>query len=469
LRPSSIFFGGLLLAAPLAAPALALDPELATGAIAQRSFQVAEGLDAFPIHDLEQTADGMLWLATGQGLVRFDGRRFDVFDRAEFPALNDDHLHALALDPEGHLFLGTERAGLLRFTGEAFWAVSRPGLGIDPWAVHELAIGPDHVLWVGDPGQLWRLDRAANSVKPSLPGVKVNDLAYDSHGNLWIATSKGIFRRSGSALLPVSLPYGIRADDAATLALDRQDDLWVGGPGKGLSRLTGDLGRGGLPQEVAAEPTFADRRVLTSLVDRRGTLWLGTDEGLYRRHRQSFERIPGPTGRVHCLLEDLQGSLWVGMADRLWQLYAPGTAPLVHAPLLARAEVDGRRVLATDRIDLEPGRHGLRLQLALPMLVPGTETRFRYRLGGVDTDWVESADGVVDLPRLPTGQRLLKAQARIGNGDWQAAELSVALDAPRHWWQDPLLWVAAAAAVATVLWSLRWAFAFFRRPPEDDD
>jgi ligand-binding sensor domain-containing protein len=468
LRPSSIFFGGLLAALP-AAPSAALDPDLAIGAIAQRSFQAAEGLEAFPIHDLEQTGDGMLWLATGKGLVRFDGRRFEVYDRAQFPALNDDDLHALALDPEGHLFLGTERAGLLRFTGEAFWAVSRPGLGLDPWAVHELAIGADHTLWVGDPGQLWRLDRAGNSVKPSLPGVKVNDLAYDSHGNLWIATSKGIFRRSGSALLPVSLPYGIRADDAETLALDHQDDLWVGGPGRGLSRLSGDLGRGGLPQEVAVEPAFADRRVLTSLVDRRGTLWLGTDEGLYRRHRQGFERVPGPTGVVHCLLEDLQGSLWVGMADRLWQLYAPGTAPLVHAPLLGRAEIDGRRILATHRIELAPGRHSVRLQLTLPALIPGTETRFRYRLEGVDADWVELAEGVIDLPRLPTGQRLLRAQARVGSGDWQPAELVIAVDAPRHEWQNPWLWVAGAAAVATLLWSLRWALAFFRRPPEDDD
>src|SRR4051794_12734299 len=51
------------------------------------TFTAADGLPMAGIVQVLQTRDGFLWLATFDGLVRFDGARFEVFDSERFPAL----------------------------------------------------------------------------------------------------------------------------------------------------------------------------------------------------------------------------------------------------------------------------------------------------------------------------------------------------------------------------------------------
>lgn len=63
-----------------------MDPQKSIRQYVHRSWDIDEGLPGSSISGLVQTADGYLWFGTRDGLVRFDGARFTVFNRLNTPA-----------------------------------------------------------------------------------------------------------------------------------------------------------------------------------------------------------------------------------------------------------------------------------------------------------------------------------------------------------------------------------------------
>src|SRR5262245_49509511 len=72
------------------------------------SWNVDNGLPQNTVYDLIQTRDGYLWLTTFDGLVRFDGVRFTVFNKANTPGLRSNRLLRFYEDANGDLWIGTE-------------------------------------------------------------------------------------------------------------------------------------------------------------------------------------------------------------------------------------------------------------------------------------------------------------------------------------------------------------------------
>src|SRR6266478_5463511 len=79
-----------------------------------------DGLPQNTVSAILQTRDGYLWLATAAGLVRFDGLRFAVFDKANTKGLTSVRFSALFEDADGSLWSGTEDGGLTRYHNGTF-------------------------------------------------------------------------------------------------------------------------------------------------------------------------------------------------------------------------------------------------------------------------------------------------------------------------------------------------------------
>ena len=102
----------LVLAATLAlpaGPAPALDPSRPPHTFARTIFR--EELPQASVLALLQSAEGYLWLGTYEGLVRFDGDEFQVWDRQTFPAMRTNVTQCLAEDVSGGIWFGTSRGG----------------------------------------------------------------------------------------------------------------------------------------------------------------------------------------------------------------------------------------------------------------------------------------------------------------------------------------------------------------------
>ena len=286
-----------------------------------------DGLPENSANSIVQTPDGYLWLGTYEGLVRFDGVSFEVFDRTNTPELTTNTVYELLVDREGALWVGTSGAGLLRRKEGAFTAfTSRDGRsGFRGDVVRTLFESRDGTLWVGTDTGLYRRRGEAFVRLGSGEGLAseaVRALAEDREGRLWVGTVGGLFRLDrpgapGERFRQVATREGLSGAVVRALLVDGRDRLWVGTSG-GLDLQEGE----GLPFRHYGVAEGLSMDIVTALYeDRQGTLWVGTNgQGVDRLEDGVVSHLPPSSAVgeaiVYGLAEDREGSLWVGTYAR---------------------------------------------------------------------------------------------------------------------------------------------------------
>ncbi len=305
---------GLLLAT--AGSAWALEPGKPLTQFPSRTWQAENGLPQNSILSLVQTADGYLWGGTYEGLVRFDGVRFTVFDPENTPALPDRFIWSLARGQDGTLWIGTG-SGLAGMREGSFFRVTPPQ-GITLRNLRRLLPTRDGSLWITTAGHgLLRLSQGHFQVWRAGDGIgsdHVDALAEDAAGNLWVASQGGLLRWDGAAFQK-GPAFADTHSRVLSLALDRDGTLWAGTLNGLVYRL-----RDGMMHPVP-EASLPGTPIGVLLVDRPGTLWVGsTDRGLLRLTNGQRSVLETPSGlegdAILALLEDAEGNLWMGTESR---------------------------------------------------------------------------------------------------------------------------------------------------------
>ncbi len=109
----------LLLLGFVCRQALALDPSRDLSQFNRQVWVTENGLPQNTVHSIVQTQNGYVWIATEEGLARFDGVRFTVFDKQNTPELKSNDIRVLVADRRGGLWIGTAE-GLVRLTDAKF-------------------------------------------------------------------------------------------------------------------------------------------------------------------------------------------------------------------------------------------------------------------------------------------------------------------------------------------------------------
>jgi diguanylate cyclase (GGDEF)-like protein len=274
-----------------------------------------QGLPSSIVLGVQQTPDGYLWLATYEGLVRFDGVRFHTFGYAELPGLRRGSFIALAVDSAGALWAASESGELVRRERRGRWTVFDADDGLPPDRISALRLDRDGGLWVGSRLGVWRMAGGRATPLPPPRGMAapaVIALAQDADGALWIGTvADGLLRYHQGAYTRLTTRDGLPSDRIDALHADPDGTLWVGFyGGSGVTRIR----RGEITNLGRGDPT-APRRVRWFLRDRAGTLWLGAENGLFTLRGERMEAVPleaGGTTKVEALFQDAEGSVWVG-------------------------------------------------------------------------------------------------------------------------------------------------------------
>ena len=124
-----------------------------------REFTVADGLPTSIVHDITEDRFGYLWLASNDGLVRFDGRDFRTWRTED--GLRDNSLWAVHVDARNQLWVGTDSAGLAMLSPDRrsfrhFDRTTHPLIASN--RVWVIASPPDGAVWFGtDHAGLYRL------------------------------------------------------------------------------------------------------------------------------------------------------------------------------------------------------------------------------------------------------------------------------------------------------------------------
>jgi ligand-binding sensor domain-containing protein/signal transduction histidine kinase len=303
------------------ARAQALDPARRVTQYQHHAWGAEDGLPQNTVLSLAQAQDGALWVSTAEGLLRFDGARFQLFDKRNTPALHSHAAHALLQDSQGVLWVGTNQ-GLVAYEGGVFRRVASEG-PLARAVVTALAVDASG-LYVATSEGLGRLRGEHFELlggAGATPLTGVTTLLHDAAGTLWAGGSAGLHRAGPDGrLVPVRLEPG-EATTAApsagpplvtSLREGRDGSLWVGS-WAGLYRL-----RGGQQDLFTPEDGLPSLRVTALFEDRDANLWVGTRLGGLTRYADGrFQTLrlaaTGPSDdTVNVLLEDQEGNLWVG-------------------------------------------------------------------------------------------------------------------------------------------------------------
>ena len=302
-------------------------------------LSLEEGLSQSTVQDVLQDSQGYIWLATEDGLNRYDGLSFKVYRRDSMDAasLPGSFVWDVEEDASGNLWVATA-AGLAKWERSTDRFVRLEALAGRNIRVLSFA-KQQNALWIGTrDGGLLRLDVAAGSLTAfshdaAVPGSLANDRIYalhvDGKGRLWIGTDGGLDRLEPAgqvfthfANVP-SDPSSLGENKVRVLREDDTGGIWVGTSSGGLNRL--DVAKGQFERfrhEANAPGSLAHDQVRAILQDADGRLWVGTGEGLdlFDSHRRTFThyrhdpRNPSSLADDHvlALLQDRGGVLWVG-------------------------------------------------------------------------------------------------------------------------------------------------------------
>ncbi len=322
----------LLLLLMTSLPAHALDPALRLSQYVLDNWQIPQGLPQSSAQAIARTPDGYLWVGTQEGLARFDGVRFVVFDHANTPAIPDKHISVLYVDAAGRLWIGT-RAGIALYDHGNFEAL-RVMPALAHAYVRAVAQGKQGRIWVGTESGLFGIgDGTAVSFDSSsgLPDSRIRALLEDREGILWVGTAAGSRRFDGERF--ENLNFGAADGEQITaLHQDGQGTVWLGTDSGSLHRYA----QGRFSVAAGAGHLGSIVRALTT--DRDGNLWVATHGGgLVRWRDGKFSALSTnqfASSELRALLEDDEGSLWVGS-------YGEGLLRLRNGKFVSAGEPEG--------------------------------------------------------------------------------------------------------------------------------
>ncbi len=274
-----------------------------------------DGLPQSSVTSIAQTQDGYLWLGTFNGLVRFDGVRFVVFDDATTSALPNNRIVELLADRNGRLWIMSEKGDLTVCSNGVFNVVTNlyPGL---PEKIHGMAEGIDGIWLQAETGAYYYLRNSkaiqvANIESPKF-GTPYSSVV-DGDGVLWVTQWRALRKLEGTNFVTVETREPGRGFPRDTLTRTKDGTLLAAGMDLGLRWYRhGKLVQGPIALPV---PVVGCQNVME---DKDGNVWVATvNAGLlcYQTNHQ-WQVLSVSNGlsinSLRRVYQDAQGHIWVG-------------------------------------------------------------------------------------------------------------------------------------------------------------
>ena len=479
-----------------------------SGAPVIEKATLQSGLFSDSVQALLEDRDGNLWVGTTVGLHRLTRQKLT-------PLTNVGLVTAAAATGDAGLWAGTNY-GLVKFTQQdGQWTGRRIG-GPELYVqtLHRDAAG---VLWIGANEGLRRLSGDTIEPVP-LPREyalgAISCLSSDTRGGIWIGDGRQILHWDRQRFVPLQLPRDY-PDRAVCLHNDQQDRLWIGFPEGRLAVRHRDGTFAFFPQETFGP--YADTiHNVTETKD--GTIWVATNGGVTRFANGRFTtltRLNGlPADRVWAVVDDLTGSLWIsqdvgitrlhpdefdkaaaspsyriryeafdssdGLAGapilrvrtgraadgRIWfvrggaltvadpRAFGGWPRPIPAPVRIERATTEERRFAADNGLELPAGTKRVEIDYTTVALTSPNRLRFRYRLEGFDTDWIQAGTRrsavYTNLP--PRSYRFL-VEGSTEEGGWKESMAGWEFRVRPAYYQAAWFYAAAIAAIGALVWT----------------
>jgi signal transduction histidine kinase len=425
--------------------------------------------------------DGEIWIGTGgSGVLRWcNESNYTTFGAAQ--GLNNLHVCAILEDSRTNVWVGTVE-GLYRLQGEHFVPVSGPP-EMSKWvkALYEDRGGR---IWIGSVGGLicWQNEQFNVYYLRSDHGYcDIRSITEDNTGNLWVGTiGQGLFSFQHNHPDKLHQVEEFQASDARSLFYGRDGTLWIGSWGSGLFQKRGERF---IP--ITTEDGLPSDRIQSIIDDADGRLWLSTDNGVVGispKVAETYERGQSPP--LWCL----HLSLAEGLANRgcsgsgqpvstrlsdgrIWFPDFEGMAMLDPRTLITKSQsptvlvegmlAEGKAVTpatASDELRVSSSARRFEFDYTAPYFSLPNNLRFRYKLEGIDKDWVTAgAQGVAYYSQLKPGKYQFRVMVGGSDGQWHGSDEAVHLNViPRLWERHWIQVLAATLLIGTLGSGIAW-------------
>jgi len=390
------------------------------------SLSTSNGLSSNVALALADDAAGDIWIGTPDGLNRVHGNRTTIFTSAD--GLADDFVRSLYTDREGALWIGT-RHGLSRYKDGKFTSYSAmDGLGSD----------------------------------------LVGSVLEDKDGSFWIGTLGGLTHFANGVFTNYTMQQGLSSNIITALYQDDDGLLWIGTNGSGLNaRMNGKFvsfsGAKNLPLDIYG-----------ILEDGDENLWLSSSHGIFRISKRQL--IARASGSAKQITADVYGTAdgmrisecssgghpaaWKSNDGTLWFATLRGIAavnpahmPVNSVPPLVNIEqllVDDASLPVKGEVKIAPGHTRFAFQYAGLSFVAPQKVRFRYKLDGLDHDWVDAgARRVAYYTNISSGRHTFHVMACNNDGIWSEQDAALAFVLRPHFYQT--YWFYLLVVISGVL------------------
>lgn len=430
------------------------------------SWSVGDARDPTPVWSVLRAADGTITVGSGAGCLHLDPMSHRL-QRCEAQGLLPGEIQVAANDADGNLWLGATAGQLYRVRAGARTADRVAEIPL----MRRLFLDSEGRLWICTNLGVRVIQRGSVSPTPeALPRDTgdVTDITQDDQGKLWIATQGGLFTRTSSGWDRLKLSNAVTAGFSA-IAAAGQGWYWAAGSSHGVMRLHVANGRADFAQ-WESDPIVASAAAYSMQIDRRGWLWLGTDEGiaiydghLWRKFDQSDGLIWNDTDQ-NSLFTDTDGTMWIGTGGGLSHVSRP-EALLDHAPSPLRLETlkAGTQVIDASSSGRIPWRRAMALEFQLQEVEfqSPEKTTLRVRLLGLSDEWFPTRDFNVHFPALAPGTYTFEAVAEHPDHRHPSATIRQSFVILPPWWQTPIFRVFAVLVLAGLL-AILWRWTLLR-------
>ncbi len=462
------------------------------------------------VNTLCEDKKGNLWLGTnGGGLIYFDRMNnkytFYRHNPSNPNSLSSDVIVYLYLDKNEILWIGTYYGGLNSFDGRRFHRYKHNpedtgSLSDDRvWIINE---DSQNNLWVGTlGGGLDLLDRRtgrfrhfkageANSVHSDF----IFALTEDINHNLWVGTAQGISildRKSGifrHVASETGIPSGLSNNNIISIIRDRRGWMWVG-TREGLNIY--------MPynknfKKIGHAEGLPDNTILSLIEDNSGNIWLATSHGLSNiivdkhstndsllyiiKNYDEPDGIQGKEFNERSVFKSRSGELLFGGAAGI-NIFRPEKIiinkhiPVIYftnleifnIPVKVNQKINGRIILKksiteTSEIVLKYHENMFSVEFAALDYFQPVKNKFRYKLEGFNTSWIESDAGIrkASYTNLNPGTYVLHVIASNNDGYWNETGATLKIRILPPFWKTNFAMVIYFIIISLLLLLLRY-------------
>lgn len=438
-----------------------------------------QGLSENVTWNATRDGGGALWVANTLGIDRLPEQPARPVEDGDPASHCPGRTYALATSVGGHLWIGHQDGRLIRREPVSGRTETVSDLGY----IQMLAADPGGPIWIGTRDGLARIDSPDEPGRPMIVHVPevagtVFAMTFDADGDLWVLTARTLFHcdhaRQWHTVLQIP-PAGGYTTHSLAFAPDRT--LWLGSFVSGITRL--HLEHGMVVAQDHLLNLLLPSQVIGSLLqDKAGRMWIGTERGLDvigGGEQQHFDVQDGLLGNdidENTAFLDRDGTLWFGTSGSVSHLIADDRVfrrmrlhPAITDITLGD-KASGSYRLRPDARHFKWTGEPLIISFTALDFMYDQSIRFRYRLRGVDRDWVEATGREARYTNPPSGRLLFEVMAYEPLHRFRSDPVLVLIKMHPPWWKT---WTAYGLTLVlvlfllVVLWRVRIGYLMVRQ------